>query len=71
MLLWTSGSFKSANHKKDWVPKCDTPRSVTFATVAKSDKLFKSVHFRNHDLRKFIAGRATYVTYTVNNYFLL
>ncbi len=26
---------------------------------------------RNRDLQKFIADRATYVTYTVNNYFLL
>jgi hypothetical protein len=41
--------------KKIGSRKSQLPEVSHLRQVNKSDKLFKSVHFRNHDLRKFFA----------------
>jgi hypothetical protein len=45
MCLQTWGSFKSANHKKDWVRKSQIRKVSHLRKVHKSNKLFKVSKF--------------------------
>jgi hypothetical protein len=42
MYLRTCGSYKSANHRKDWVRKLQIRKVLLLRSVRKSNKLFKS-----------------------------
>ncbi len=55
-VLWTCGSFKSANHK-NWVRKSKIRKMPHLRMVQKSNKLFKSANLRICDLRNLIAER--------------
>jgi hypothetical protein len=57
MYLPACGSFKSANHKKDWVCKSQMIKLPHLRKVHKSNKLMKSVNLRIRDLRNLFADR--------------
>jgi hypothetical protein len=57
MYLRSCGSFRSANHKKDWVRKSQIYKVLHLRKVRKSNKLFKSAILRICDLRNLFVDR--------------
>jgi len=57
MYFQTCESFKSVNHKKDWVHKSQIRKVPHLRKVRKSNKLLKSPNLRICDLRNLFANR--------------
>jgi hypothetical protein len=57
MSLRTCGSYKSANHIKDWVRKSQIRKELHLRNVRKSNKLFKSESLRIFASQNLLADR--------------